>query len=109
MKLFVAILFAFVAAASADSVEIDWSKVVPITEMPSFWVGRTPVWDTLYNPLNRQGRIVGGQEAADGQFPYQIALLSTMPEGTGLCGGSIVNSNTILVRIKKYMLKNILL
>ena len=99
MKLFVAILFAFVAAASADSLDIDWSKVKPITQMPGFWEGRTPVWEKMYNPLNRQGRIVGGNEAAVGQFPYQIALLSHMEGGAGLCGGSILNSNTILVRI----------
>lgn len=96
MKLFVAILFAFVAAASADNVEIDWSKVKPITQMPGFWDGRIPVMEKYYNPLNRQGRIVGGEIAAVGQFPYQCALLSAMEGGSGLCGGSILNANTIL-------------
>jgi trypsin len=39
------------------------------------------------------GRIVGGFEAKDGQFPHQIALLSY---GSFTCGGSIIKKNWVL-------------
>ncbi|XP_017772356.1 PREDICTED: chymotrypsin-1-like [Nicrophorus vespilloides] len=38
-------------------------------------------------------RIVGGENAADGQFPYQISLRYG---GSHSCGGSILDDNTIL-------------
>ena len=38
-------------------------------------------------------RIVGGQAAAEGQFPYQISLRRS---GSHSCGGSIIDETTIL-------------
>ncbi|XP_058836021.1 chymotrypsin-2-like [Topomyia yanbarensis] len=38
-----------------------------------------------------EGRIVGGSNAAEGQFPYQVSLRSAA--GSHFCGGSIVNNN----------------
>ncbi|GAB0090074.1 hypothetical protein DMENIID0001_047400 [Sergentomyia squamirostris] len=40
------------------------------------------------------GRIVGGQSAASGQFPYQVSVQET--ERSHSCGGSIVSSTWIL-------------
>ncbi|EDS35876.1 cationic trypsin [Culex quinquefasciatus] len=42
----------------------------------------------------RAGRVVGGSDAAEGQFPYQVSLRSAA--GAHFCGGSIVNSRWIL-------------
>uniref|UniRef100_A0A1Q3FHD4 Putative trypsin-like serine protease n=1 Tax=Culex tarsalis TaxID=7177 RepID=A0A1Q3FHD4_CULTA len=42
----------------------------------------------------RSARIVGGSDAAEGQFPYQVSLRSAA--GSHFCGGSIVNSRWIL-------------
>ncbi|KAF5287271.1 hypothetical protein FQR65_LT02144 [Abscondita terminalis] len=40
-----------------------------------------------------KGRIVGGQDAADGQFPHQISMKYT---GSHMCGGSIIKPNLVL-------------
>ncbi|XP_053666780.1 brachyurin-like [Anopheles marshallii] len=91
MKTFV-LLVALFAAANAD---IDWSKVRPIEEFDHYWA-RLPQELQIYRYATPSHRIVNGQEATPGQFPYQIALLSNFPTGTGLCGGSVLTNNYIL-------------
>ena len=96
MKLFVAVLFAVCALAAADEYDnIDWSKVVPVQDMPGFWDGRE-IQPIVVNPRNRESRVVGGEIASPHQFPYQIALLTTFTAGTGLCGGSIISTVSFL-------------
>lgn len=98
MKLFVTVLFAVLAtAAFADDTTIDWSQVKPVTQLPGFWAGR----DIHFQPIpqmtpDRNGRIVNGQIATQHQFPYQVAVLTVFPQGTGLCGGSVLNANFVL-------------
>lgn len=41
------------------------------------------------------GRIVGGETARPGQFPYQVSL-RRVATGNHFCGGSIIRSNWIL-------------
>uniref|UniRef100_A0A4Y0BJH9 Peptidase S1 domain-containing protein n=1 Tax=Anopheles funestus TaxID=62324 RepID=A0A4Y0BJH9_ANOFN len=91
MKTFV-LLVALFAAANAD---IDWSKVRPIEEFDHYWA-RLPKELQIYRYATPPHRVVNGQEATPGQFPYQIALLSNFPTGTGLCGGSVLTNNYIL-------------
>uniref|UniRef100_A0A182PUR2 Peptidase S1 domain-containing protein n=1 Tax=Anopheles epiroticus TaxID=199890 RepID=A0A182PUR2_9DIPT len=38
-------------------------------------------------------RIAGGEDAADGQFPFQVALIN---EGLVYCGGSVINRRWVL-------------
>uniref|UniRef100_A0A3P9LCM1 Peptidase S1 domain-containing protein n=1 Tax=Oryzias latipes TaxID=8090 RepID=A0A3P9LCM1_ORYLA len=52
-------------------------------------------------PLNSrmavtESRIVGGQDAAAGQWPWQAMLQIPVAGGTALCGGSLINSQWIL-------------
>ncbi|XP_053665069.1 brachyurin-like [Anopheles marshallii] len=94
MKTFV-LLVALFAVASAEWIDIDWSKVRPIEEFDHYWE-RLPPEMQIYRKMLPTQRIVNGQEATPGQFPYQIALLSTFPTGTGLCGGSVLTNNFIL-------------
>ncbi|XP_049799181.1 brachyurin-like isoform X1 [Schistocerca nitens] len=39
------------------------------------------------------GRIVGGSDAAEGQFPFQAGL---MIDGAGFCGGSLISTTAVL-------------
>lgn len=44
-----------------------------------------------------EGRIVGGQRARQGQFPYQVGLIMKKADGTtGRCGGSLIARQWIL-------------
>lgn len=40
----------------------------------------------------RTGRIVGGQKAVEGQFPYMVSLRPSLTSRTHGCGGFIINS-----------------
>ncbi len=40
--------------------------------------------------------IVGGQPAADGNYPWQVRLYSSDSNQIGFCGGSIINDRWIL-------------
>merc|ERR1711915_576237 len=43
------------------------------------------------------GRIVGGEEAADGEFPWQVSLRQIGAIGaTHFCGGSVLNENWVV-------------
>lgn len=41
-------------------------------------------------------RIIGGEDAEEGQFPYQVSLRNRLMGGTHFCGGSILNERFIL-------------
>lgn len=72
---------------------IDWSTVVPRSEIPGFWDGRDfkpDFTDTL------SGRIVGGVIVTPHTHPYQAGLFMAFATGTGLCGGSLVSTRTVL-------------
>ncbi|XP_055608185.1 collagenase-like [Uranotaenia lowii] len=45
---------------------------------------------------DEEGRIVNGENAEYGQFPYQAMLLLQMSQGTALCGGSLINSRYVV-------------
>ncbi|XP_058120815.1 brachyurin-like [Anopheles ziemanni] len=94
MKTF-ALLVGLLAVASAEWIDIDWSKVRPIEDFDHYWA-RLPAELQVYRHMRPSARIVNGNEATPGQFPYQIALLSEFGAGTGLCGGSVLTNNYIL-------------
>ncbi|XP_058829460.1 collagenase-like [Topomyia yanbarensis] len=41
-------------------------------------------------------RIVNGETAAEGQFPYQVLLKIQLPQGRALCGGSLLSDQWVL-------------
>jgi len=44
-----------------------------------------------------EGRITNGETAADGQFPYQVALILEVDEFLAyFCGGSLISSTWVL-------------
>merc|ERR1711872_963215 len=55
----------------------------------------------LKNPRSTQlsrggGRIVGGEDAYYGEFPHQIMLLRGGPDGSLMCGGSLISSDWVV-------------
>ena len=42
------------------------------------------------------GAIVGGEEAAPGEFPHQVAVLLGGVGGSLLCGGSLIAADKVL-------------
>lgn len=94
--LIITILAALTISAFAE--EIDWSKVVPVTELPGFWEGReiTPI--LFPNGVNRSrtARIVGGEIVTPHTHPYQAGLLVTFSWATGLCGGSLISTTRVV-------------
>ncbi|XP_062549411.1 brachyurin-like [Armigeres subalbatus] len=89
------LLIGVLAVVSAEWIEIDWSQVRPIEEFDHYWARLPAELQYLRQPVPGR-RITNGQQATPGQFPYQIALLSTFAAGTGLCGGSVLTNNFIL-------------
>lgn len=54
---------------------------------------------TVGFPFKIDDRIFGGQEAAVGQFPYQVSLRFLMEPASGfvhVCGGSIITNRFVL-------------
>lgn len=101
MKLLILAIFAVAAVSAVENYngpewqEIDWSKVIPVTEMPGFW--DNTVFAQIYpKPNARAPRIVGGEEAQPNAHPYQVAQLQTWIIFQTLCGGSVISPNHIL-------------
>lgn len=71
MKLLVVIL-AVVACAAAEEVKYDFANAKPIADFP-FFQEKFPQLKS-FSRGGAPGRIVGGEIAAPGQFPYQVIL-----------------------------------
>lgn len=74
--------------------QIDWNKVIHIQDLPGFWDNR----DIKFVPAksNKIGRVVGGELASPGQFPWQAALVLDFESDHILCGGSVITDSVIL-------------
>ncbi|KAL1379876.1 hypothetical protein pipiens_014591 [Culex pipiens pipiens] len=94
------ILIAVVAAvASAKSIDIEssqvqpiesigikWSQVQPIENSAQYWA-RLPAEMQYLRKQEPDHRIVNGQEATPGQFPFQVYLEFQTASGGSSCGG----------------------
>jgi chymotrypsin len=99
MKFLLLALLAVAASAeidySAPEWNVDWSKAVPIEDMPGFWDGRD-LPAAIFASNARSSRIVGGVEVVHGDHPYQASILMQFATGSGLCGGSLIGARSIL-------------
>lgn len=90
MKLLIVVFATLAVFASAEE------EVRPIVERLLMFPDKYPLWAELYQTNIRQGRIVGGEIASPGQFPFQVALFLNTAQGRFFCGGSLVNRRTVL-------------
>lgn len=90
------IIFVVSAAPTDESenIKIDWSKVKPITQYPEYWKnqGRQPP----QNYENIKENIANGNVAGRHDFPFKAALITSMPFGDSLCGGSVISRWAVL-------------
>jgi len=82
---FAIVILATLALATA---QIDIENIEPVDIFPQI-----PVYPEAGF---HSGRIVGGDEAHPGQFPYQAGLALHMGDKQGWCGGSIISDEWIL-------------
>jgi len=75
-------------AAVAQAYNVDWENLKSMDITP-------PQYQHLFQEVS-SGRIVGGQEATPGQFPYQVGLFINVTGGQAFCGGSILSEEWIL-------------
>lgn len=100
MKLLIFVCLAVATLASPinedpEWQEIDWTKVVPITDIPGFWDGRD-VRPSEFESSKKEPRIVGGAEAPRNSRPFQAGLIMNVAQGQVFCGGSIISESRIL-------------
>ncbi|XP_058837320.1 brachyurin-like [Topomyia yanbarensis] len=91
----IALLIGVLTLAAAS---VDLSKVKRIEELDEFWAQLDPQLQML-RPTQAlvDSRIVNGQEAQPGQFPYQVLTLNIFNGGTGgICGGTLLSQNFVL-------------
>ncbi|XP_050096687.1 brachyurin-like [Anopheles aquasalis] len=95
MKLAAALVLVVLVTATQAS-RIDWSQVKPIEEFEHYWSRLPAEFQALRDVAVSDRRIVGGQQATPGQFPYQVALLSDHGTGWSLCGATILTQYSLL-------------
>uniref|UniRef100_A0A182JMI8 Uncharacterized protein n=1 Tax=Anopheles atroparvus TaxID=41427 RepID=A0A182JMI8_ANOAO len=92
----VILLFVLVSASCAAWVDIDWSKVRPVEEFDHYRAHLPTSRKQSVHPASPNRRVVNGQEASPGQFPYQVALLGDFIIGIGICGATVITQNYVL-------------
>lgn len=53
-------------------------------------------WWLNYFTIFLGSRIIGGEVARSGQFPFAAAIYTTTVDGTYFCGGTLLNTQWIL-------------
>lgn len=89
-----------ISAASSAEETIDYSRVLPRTEIPGFWENRliAPIIfkKSFHQKFDRNERIVGGNETKPNAHPYQVGVLMTFTWWTGMCGGCLISETHVL-------------
>lgn len=76
---------------------IDWEHVTPVWQSPAFF-DHFPIlrWIITRNPDRRNGFILGGFPAKEQQFPWNVALLFSLPDTNAFCGGTLITPEWVL-------------
>ena len=102
----VSFLFLAGVCSSLEISEHDWTKISSPLDTPKYQEILNKFYPTTPKNFSREAKIVGGQEAAEGQFPFQVAMFLNGATGSFFCGGSIIHQNWILTA--SHCLDNIL-
>lgn len=98
MKLLIVLIGALALASATREIRPIEEYILKHPEKYTAWhelSKRSPL-DTDELRPSRGGRIVGGDEAIPGQYPYQVAIFIYVEEGAYFCGGSLVKENVVL-------------
>lgn len=82
--------------SSLDISDHDWTKISSPLDSPKYEAILSRFYPTTPKNFTRQPKIVGGQEAVEGQFPFQVAMFLNGATGSFFCGGSIIHQNWVL-------------
>lgn len=95
-------LVIFFAVAVAGTVStgdflVDFSKALPIQEIPGFWNNRIfKPTSGFHHKFDRNERVVGGNEARPNEHPYQCALFLIVNWWTAFCGCVLISDRVVL-------------
>lgn len=76
--------------------EHDWTKITSPLDSPKYQEILNKFYPTTPKNFTRVPKIVGGEMAAEGQFPFQVAMFLTGATENFFCGGSIIHENWVL-------------
>ena len=82
--------------SSLDISKHDWTKISNPLDSPKYQDILNRFYPTTPKNLTRETKIVGGYVAAEGQFPFQVAIFLNAALGSLFCGGSIIHKNWVL-------------
>jgi secreted trypsin-like serine protease len=88
-----------VSAAVLKYIDVDWTRVKPITDYREFWKGKSIQHTSNYFKKkyeNIEELVAGGNVAGRHDFPYKSALISEMPFGSALCSASLISRQAVL-------------
>ncbi|XP_011177423.1 trypsin alpha [Zeugodacus cucurbitae] len=77
------------------SLASNWLPILIIT-LAAFTISSAIVANESAVRERPQSRIFGGQNAAEGQFPYQVLVTRTFNGSMVICGGSIISRNYVV-------------
>ena len=94
IKLILAVALAIIPGITSAATLLDFNNPGTI-DLPSIRTAPVPMSqeDTI-TPAPAFAKIVGGVEAARGEFPFMVSLQSSY--GSHVCGGSLIKKNWVL-------------
>jgi secreted trypsin-like serine protease len=101
MKFLIIFVFLIAVKCEFDPKTFDWSSVKPITATKEYreaypWRFTNESVEDNTKIFDRNGRVVGGNQASPTEFPFAVGILISFTENNGWCSGSLVSRNFIL-------------
>lgn len=101
MKLFV--IFAFLVGMNCElnQENFDWTSLKPITQIKEYreafpWRVAGEEFDDTARVFDRSGRIVRGELAGPGDYPFAVGLVISFTQDSSWCSGSLISRSFVL-------------